>query len=162
MKIGGYRIRLKSCSDLFVPILFTSVLIYYMVNGRHIMNTDAMLMPKLLTAIMALSLVFIIRGALVITKAGEDFPEEKKRFFSTKEDYIKSVGFGFLAILYISSITFIGFTISTLVFLALTMFFLGVRKISTLIFTPFFITALICVLFRMLLKISLPIGIWGI
>ena len=162
MKIGGYHVRLKSYANLFIPILFTAVLIYYMLGSRHIMNTDAMLMAKVVAGVMALSLAFIIKGELIVQKADGSPTEEKKPLFSTREDYVKSTGFALLAFLYIFSLTYVGFTVATLAFLAAAMFFLGIRSVKTLILTPILLTAAIYVLFRIILMVSLPAGIFGV
>ena len=162
MKSGRYHIRLKSYFGLFIPILFTAVLIYYMLGSRHIMHTDAMLMMKAVAVLMVLSLAFVIKGELVITKIDDNLPHEKMPFFSTKEDYVKFTGFALLSFLYIVAFIYAGFIIATLVFPVVAMFFLGVRSVKVLIFTPILLTAGIYIMFKIILMISLPVGLLGI
>ena len=163
MKIGGYRIRLKnSYADLFIPILFGAVLIYYMLASRRIMNTDAMLLIKPLAVFIALSLIFIFKGEVLIQKV-DDIPlEEKKPYFSSKEEYIKLIGFTFLILLYFVALTYVGFITSTPVFSAAAMFVLGVRNIKVLILLPVLLTAGTYILFKVILSVNLPVGMLGI
>ena len=163
MKIGGYHIRLKkSCADLFIPILFAAILIYYMLDSMSIMNSDAMLMVKVVAALMALSLVFVIKGELLIQKADDSPLEYKKPFFSSAEECTKSIGFTLLAFLYFAALVYAGFIISTLAYSVAALFFLGVRSIKTLILLPILLTAGTYIMFKIVLLVPLPVGVFGI
>lgn len=163
MKIGSYHIRLKNnYADLFIPILFAALLIYYMLASRHIINTDAMLLIRPLAISMALLLVFIVKGEFIIQKVDDSPPEEKKPYFSSKEEYIKLISFTFLILLYFVALIYVGFIISTPVFSAAAMFALGVRNIKVLILVPVLLTASTYTLFRVVLSVNLPVGMLGI
>lgn len=160
MKVGCYRIHLKNYS-LFIPIVFTAILIYCMVDNWSIINTDAMLTIKTVAILMVLSLAFILKEEVVIQKADDNLPEEKESFLSTTENYIKFIGFVLLFFLYIFAFTYVGFFIATLVFLVAAMYFLSVRSIKILLLVPTLLTASIYIVFKMILMISLPTGVLG-
>lgn len=160
MKIGGYRIRFKNYGDLVVPAIFAAVLIYVMISGRNIMHTDAMLMVRGVAALMALSLVIIFKQELIIQKV-DDTPIEKKPFFTTKDECTKFIGFAILSAIYVAALPYGGFIISTLVFSIVSLFFLGVRGLALLLI-PICLTASTYVMFRILLLVSLPVGVFGI
>jgi len=163
MKIGNYRIRLKkSCADLFIPVLFAVILAYYMISAINIMDTNAMLMIRGVAVLMIISLVFIIKEELIIQKADDCPAEEKKPFFSSTEECIKFVGFTALATFYFITLPYLGFIISTVIYSFVTMYFLGVRNIKVLILLPIILTACTHIMFRMLLLVPLPVGVFGI
>ena len=161
MKFGGYRIRLKSYADLFIPILFAAVLIYYMAGSRRILHTDAMIFIKPVGFLMALSLLFVIKQELVIQKIDDNLAIDKEIFF-TKEEFIKFVGFALLVLLYIFGLPYAGFIAATLVFPVVAMLFGGVRSVKILILAPVILTTCIYVLFKIFLMVPLPIGVLGI
>ena len=163
MKIGVYTIHLKhSCIYLFIPLLAMAVLAYYMLGSQPYMDTDAMLMIKPLALLMALSLVFIIKGELVIRKIDDALSHKKEPFFASKKDCIQFLGFTLLSCLYIYAMPYAGYVIATLLFSAVAMFFLGVRSRKALFLVPVILTATIYLMFKTILTISLPIGVLGI
>ena len=163
MKIGSYTIQVKnSCVFLFIPLLFTAVLIYYMIGSQPYMDTDAMIMMKPLALLMALSLVFIIKSELIIRKIDDALPHKKEPFFASKKDYIQFMGFTLLACLYIYAMPYAGFIIATLLFSAVAMYFLGLRNRKALILVPVILTAAIYLMFKIILTVSLPIGVLDI
>lgn len=161
MKIGCYRIQVNSYA-LFIPILFTVILLYYVIDSWSIIDTDSMLTMRAVAILMVLSLAFIIKKEVVIQKAGNHLPEEKESFLPNKESYIKLLGFTLLTFLYISAFIYAGFIIATLVFPVAAMYFLGVRSVRTLILVPILSTATIYIIFKMILMVSLPTGVLGI
>ena len=126
------------------------------------MNTDSMLMIKAVGILMLVSLAFVIKDELVIQKVEDSFPKEKKPFFSTKEDCVRFMSFTILSFLYIVALPYAGFIISTLIFPAAAMFFLGVRRVRSLVITPILLTVSTYILFKVFLMVSLPVGLFGI
>jgi hypothetical protein len=143
-------------------VLCTAVLIYYLVESQHIMNTDAMLMIKAVGVFMVLSLAFVIKEELVVQKADDDIQGEKPSFFSAKTACMNFIAFSLLSFLYIIALPYAGFIIATLVFPAIAMLFWGVGSVIKLIVAPILLTAGIYLLFKVFLMISLPVGFLGI
>jgi len=162
MKIGGYRIRLKNYANLFIPIVFTAVLIYYVAGSWRIIHTDAMLMMRPVGYLMVLSLLFIIKQELVIQKIDDNLSTKKETLFSTKGDRANFIVFALLTFLYTIAFNYAGFTIATLVFPAVAMFFGGIRSIKVLTLVPILLTISVYIAFGVILRVSLPTGILGI
>lgn len=161
MKIGHYNIRVKGHA-LFVPILFTAILIYYVVDSWSIINTDSMLTIRAVAILMLLSLAFIIKREVVIQKTDSDASDKQDPFLSSREDYVKFFGFALLSFLYISAFIYAGFIIATLVFPIVTMYFLGVRNVKILLLVPALSTIVIYIIFKLILGVSLPSGVLSI
>lgn len=86
----------------------------------------------------------------------------KKNMESIKENmgsFIGTIGILVLMFLYASLLKTIGFEICTLVFLVGTMLFLGERRPVRLVLVPVGATAVILLIFRVFLKIALPLKI---
>ena len=163
MRIGSYCIRLKrSYADLFIPLLFAAVLIYYMYGSWSIMNTDAMLLVRGVGILMALSLIFVIKEEFVIQKVDDSPPEVKTPFFAAKDELKNFIGFTFLVALYLVALPYLGFIISTAVYSLTTMLFLGVKSPKVLILLPILLTASAYIMFRIFLLVPLPVGVFGI
>ena len=162
MKIGKYRVHLKSYIGLCIPTLFMLVLVYYLVGAINIINTDAMLLTRALAVLMTVCMFFVVKSELIIQKEGDDDAVKRKPFFSDRNSWKTFIGFCALSAVYIISLNFLGFIIATLIFPAATMAFLGVRSVKTLVITPIILTASIYLLFKVILMISLPVGIFGI
>jgi hypothetical protein len=133
-----------------------------MLASMSIMNTDAMLLVRGIAALMALSLVFVIKEELVIQKVDDGPPEEKKPYFSSKGELINFIGFTLLVSLYFIALPYLGFIISTAVYSLATMLFLSVRSIKVLILLPILLTASTYIMFRIFLLVPLPVGVFGI
>ena len=121
-----------------------------------------MLTIRAVAILMLVSLAFIIKKDVVIHKSDNNLPEVKEFFLPTREHYIKFLGFALLSFLYIFAFIYAGFIISTLAFPVVAMYFLGVRKVRTLILVPVLSTATIYIIFKMILMVSLPTGVLGI
>lgn len=64
--------------------------------------------------------------------------------------------------LYALTIKYIGFEITTVCFIFFTLYILGMKKISYLILTPIITTLLIEYVFKNILGVALPVGIFSI
>lgn len=68
------------------------------------------------------------------------------------------IGFGLL-VLYVFLIPYIGFAISTLLFFLANMFMMGFRNVKKLIPLSLLLTAIVVIVFPILLDIPLPRGV---
>jgi hypothetical protein len=161
LKIGRYRIHAQGYA-LLTPILFTAILVYYLIDSWSIINTDSMLTIRAVAILMFISLAFIIKKEIVIQRVNSCLPEEKKPFLPNRESYMKFFGFILLSSLYITAFTYAGFIVSTLAFPVAAMFFLGVRHARIMILVPVLSVAAIYIIFKVVLMISLPTGVLGI
>lgn len=66
-----------------------------------------------------------------------------------------------LSILYVVLIKPLGFVISTFLFLAASMKLLEVKNKKLAVLVPFITAAIIYVVFKILLKVQIPVGILG-
>ena len=66
-----------------------------------------------------------------------------------------------LLILYVLAVVNIGFYIATPIMLVCYMWFMGIRKIRTILITTVIVMAFVYILFTMQLKVPLPKGILG-
>lgn len=121
------------------------------------MPGKAPIFPRLISA------AFLVFGILLAvtsyTKLKKDVPTEEK--VSELKDFKYPVIVFALLILYVLAVVNIGFYIATPIMLVCYMWFMGIRKIRTILITTVIVMAFVYILFTMQLKVPLPKGILG-
>ncbi|WP_352419499.1 tripartite tricarboxylate transporter TctB family protein [Proteiniborus sp.] len=112
----------------------------------------------------ALSLLILILSAFLFIKSNRCEKENTGEIEENKEvekpAYPQNfkIGFGLL-VLYVFLIPYIGFAISTLLFFLANMFMMGFRNVKKLIPLSLLLTAIVVIVFPILLDIPLPRGV---
>ena len=163
MKIGKYHIHLKSATCLLVPMIMWGIVIAYLLQSRSLYRDNAMLLVRWCFYAMIVFTIFSVKGDLIIHK-GDDVEDGagKERIPSGFSQETARL-FVFIAGIsaYLTAMHWLGFIITTLVFIAGMMFYLGVRSKKLMIFVPVRLTALIYLMFDVWLSITLPVSMFG-
>ena len=104
------------------------------------------------------SLVLLIRYGLQLFQSEPSLINEDAPRID-KADRITMLLFGVLSALYIVSLKYIGYILGTILYLAITYRFLGVRGMKKIILLPLILVAIFVLVFGRLLYISLPKGV---
>ena len=115
---------------------------------------DPSFWPKCILVVIMIIAVASIISEIIKQKKGIIENTEKGKI-----NYKKLVLAVSLSCLYAFSLEYLGFIISTLLFQFLFLLLQGVKKVSTLILTPFILTTLIYVIFVLAMSIVLPRGV---
>lgn len=118
------------------------------------------LFPRFISLLMlGLSFVLFIKGWKIFSK--NKFEKENVKRFSVLWVIAKNPAFIVLNVLlfYVLGINYIGYFISTAVFIGTTMFILGQKNLLFVLITPLFFTALLYYVFSRLLGVPLPTGL---
>ena len=128
--------------DLIIGIILSVISILGIIYAKDF-SGGAKLAPLItLTGLLIFNLCLIISS--LIKK------EDSKNHYTNWKSWLKIV---ILTLLYISSMKLIGFYISSTLFIFLTMYIFGIRKIKILIFLPVFFVISIYFIFTLGLKI---------
>ncbi|RLA88319.1 MAG: hypothetical protein DRG20_06295 [Deltaproteobacteria bacterium] len=135
---------------LLVPIIVGAFTTTYYIKNRGLPSEDLLLVNPLIYSI-AIILVIVIFNELKVKKN-----ELQKKGVLAKRNvtYI----FILIIILYLISMNFIGYLISTILFLVIGLYILGVRKKRDLILLPLSVAFFFFFLFSFLLHVPLPLG----
>jgi len=135
--------------------LLVCIIVYLLTNNYpspHVGYISAATFPRLLsTLIGVLGVVLMIQS--IYTK------NNIKIQFKNSKIVITVI---IALILYALTIKYIGFEITTVCFIFFTLYLLGIKKLSYLIFTPIITTLLIQYIFKNILGVALPVGIFSI
>jgi len=101
---------------------------------------------------------FLIFGGILIIRSFKKGKVEKKIALISKQDLTRVLAVIFLCVIYLFSIPFLGFIFTTILFIGFLMLMFQVKRIGIIILWSFLITLIICFIFKILLKVPLPIG----
>ncbi|HHX50147.1 MAG TPA: tripartite tricarboxylate transporter TctB family protein [Clostridia bacterium] len=150
--------RLKSDVILLIGLCLVSIFLYY---KSLAFPKGAEIYPRvLIVLILVLSIGQIIFSLLKERTVDEDSPdgeeEKQEKDFGQKYNpyliFLFSIGYAIL-------IKIMGFFVATAIFSAVSMWFLGLRKITTFVLSIGGISVFIYILFVLQLKVPLPKGI---
>jgi len=100
----------------------------------------------------------IIFGGILVIRSFKKRKVEKKIALISKQDLIRVLAVIFLCVIYLFSIPFLGFILTTILFIVFLMFKLQVKKIQIIIIWSFFVTLCVYLIFEIILKVPLPVG----
>ena len=135
--------------QLYFYLLFQ----YSFFLGAKGMEGDSGLFPKILSGLIFV-LTCVELGEVLTNRIKESKKKEERS--PRKLMYIIV-----LSILYVVLIKPLGFVISTFLFLAASMKLLEVKNKKLAVLVPFITAAIIYVVFKILLKVQIPVGILG-
>lgn len=162
MKIGKYYVYLKSSTCLLVPLIMWGIVIAYIIQSRSLYADNAMLLVRWCFYAMIVFTIFAVKSDLVIQLEARTNMEEKKRESKRLNREMERLLVFIVGITgYLVVMQWMGFIITTLIFIAVMMFYLGVRDKKSMILIPVCLTALIYLMFDVWLSITLPISIFG-
>ena len=137
----------------FASIIFLFAVSIFFFLGAKGMEGDSGLFPKILSG-----LIFVltcVELGVVLTNRTKESKKKEER--SPRKLLFIIV----LSILYVVLIKPLGFVVSTFLFLTGSMILLEVKNKKIAISVPFITVALIYVVFKILLKVQIPVGILG-
>lgn len=137
----------------FASIIFLFVVSIFFFLGAKGMEGDSGLFPKILSGLIFV-LTCVELGEVLTNRIKESKKKEERS--ARKLMYIIV-----LSILYVVLIKPLGFVISTFLFLAASMKLLEVKNKKLAVLVPFITAAIIYVVFKILLKVQIPVGILG-
>lgn len=137
----------------FASIIFLFVVSIFFFLGAKGMEGDSGLFPKILSGLIFV-LTCVELGEVLTNRIKESKKKEERS--PRKLMYIIV-----LSILYVVLIKPLGFVISTFLFLAASMKLLEVKNKKLAVLVPFITAAIIYVVFKILLKVQIPVGILG-
>ena len=149
--------------DIFVSfiVLTFCAAVYYLTLGfpmtRSMASSDpigAKGFPQLLTGVLAvLAVTVIIQAVLNKTKDGD------KPAKINGKDFLALLKFIVALVVYVYAIRYLGYCVSTLLFMMFGMWWMGQRKPVTIVMTGVVITVLIYLCFGWIFKVDLPSGL---
>lgn len=104
-----------------------------------------------------LSLIVILLAAIELISSYRDKEEEEEIKLFAKENARVWVSLGFI-ILYFIGLSYLGFIISTIIFMLVMLMYFRIRNIIVLVAVPIGLTTFLYFIFTILLKVQLPIG----
>ena len=137
----------------FASIIFLFAVSIFFFLGAKGMEGDSGLFPKILSG-----LIFVltcVELGVVLTNRTKESKKKEER--SPK----KLLFIIMLSILYVVLIKPLGFVVSTFLFLTGSMVLLEVKNKKIAVLIPFITVAIIYVVFKVLLKVQIPVGILG-
>lgn len=163
LKIGKYRIGLKSSTCLLVPLIMWGIVIAYMLQSRSLYSDNAMLLVRWCFYAMIIFTILSVKGDLTIQREGDikDEPVKGNAPGGLNHETIRLFVFIVSIGVYLVIMEWLGFIITTLVFIAGMMFYLGVRSKKLMVLVPVCLTMLIYLMFDVWLSITLPVSIFG-
>jgi len=105
-----------------------------------------------------MSIAFLIFGSVLIIRSFKKGGAERKTDLISKQDLIRVGAVILLCGICIFSIPFLGFIFTTILFIGFLMLMFQVKRIEIIILWSFFITLIVYFIFKILLKVPLPIG----
>lgn len=141
-------------------LLILSIIMFFIIIPKYISLKAGVIVgpeffPKVATIVVGLGgLLLVISSIPGLKGAGEKFE------FNIKE-HSGQIIFFVSALLYVSAIKLLGFIIASLIYLFLTLWFFGARKISRNIIITIAYIAVVYLVFVKGLRISFPPGILG-
>lgn len=138
----------------FASIIFLFIVSIFFFLGAKGMEGDSGLFPRILSGIIFV-LTCIELGVVLTNRTKESKKKEERS--SRKLLYI--IG---LSVLYVLLIKPLGFVVSTFLFLAGSMALLEVKDKRLAVLVPILTVVIIYVVFKILLKVQIPVGILGI
>lgn len=103
---------------------------------------------------------FIIFGGILIIRSFKKGEAERKITLILKQDLIRVLAVILLCGIYIFSIPFLGFILTSILFIVFLMFIFQVKRIGIIILWGFLVTLIIYFIFKILLKVPLPAGMF--
>ena len=137
----------------FASIIFLFIVSIFFFLGAKGMEGDSGLFPRILSGIIFV-LTCIELGVVLTNRTKESKKKEERS--SRKLLYI--IG---LSVLYVLLIKPLGFVVSTFLFLAGSMALLEVKDKRLAVLVPILTVVIIYVVFKILLKVQIPVGILG-
>ena len=137
----------------FASIIFLFAVSIFFFLGAKGMEGDSGLFPKILSGF--IFVLTCVELGVVLTNRTKESKKKEER--SPRKLLFIIV----LSILYVVLIKPLGFVVSTFLFLTGSMILLEVKNKKIAISVPFITVALIYVVFKILLKVQIPVGILG-
>lgn len=137
----------------FASIIFLFVVSIFFFLGARGMEGDSGLFPKILSG-----LIFVLTCVELGEVLTNRIKESKKKEERSPRKLIYIIG---LSILYVVLIKPLGFVVSTFLFLAGSMKLLEVKNKKLAVLVPFITATIIYVVFKILLKVQIPVGFLG-
>jgi len=103
---------------------------------------------------------FVIFGGILIIRSFKKGEAERKITLILKQDLIRVLAVILLCGIYIFSIPFLGFILTSILFIVFLMFIFQVKRIGIIILWGFLVTLIIYFIFKILLKVPLPAGMF--
>lgn len=103
---------------------------------------------------------FLIFGGILIIRSFKKGEAERKITLILKQDLIRVLAVILLCGIYIFSIPFLGFILTSILFIVFLMFIFQVKRIGLIILWGFLVTLIIYFVFKILLKVPLPAGMF--
>lgn len=103
---------------------------------------------------------FVIFGSILIIRSFKKGEAERKITLILKKDLIRVLAVILLCGIYIFSIPFLGFIFTSILFIVFLMFIFQVKRIGIIILWSFIVTLIIYFIFKILLKVPLPAGMF--
>ncbi|MQY75263.1 tripartite tricarboxylate transporter TctB family protein [Candidatus Atribacteria bacterium 1244-E10-H5-B2] len=103
---------------------------------------------------------FVIFGGIFIIRSFKKGEAERKITLILKQDLIRVLAVILLCGIYIFSIPFLGFILTSILFIVFLMFIFQVKRIGIIILWGFLVTLIIYFIFKILLKVPLPAGMF--
>lgn len=103
---------------------------------------------------------FVIFGGILIIRSFKKGEAERKITLILKQDLIRVLAVILLCGIYIFSMPFLGFILTSILFIVLLMFIFQVKRIGIIILWGFLVTLIIYFIFKILLKVPLPAGMF--
>lgn len=103
---------------------------------------------------------FVIFGGILIIRSFKKGEAERKITLILKQDLIRVLAVILLCGIYIFSIPFLGFILTSILFIVFLMFIFQVKRIGIIILWGFLVTLIIYFIFKILLKVPLPVGMF--
>ena len=160
MRIGKYDIRLRKPGSLIFPFIVLLFCVAYLIQSRDIFPNLTMILVRITFYAIVVFSLFVFKEEIQITTEKEtDSQQSSPRLFTDKSRKIWFfiIGMG----IYIVMINQIGFIFSTLLFVSMIMYMLGIREKKILILLPVCLVILIYLMFNLWLMVPLPSGILG-
>lgn len=135
-----------------IIFLFAVSILFFL--GANGMKGDSGLFPKILSGI-----IFVLTCIESISVMTNKTKESKKKEERSPKKLIYIIA---LSVLYVVLIKPLGFSLSTFLFLAGSMILLEVKNKKLAVLTPILTVVIIYFVFKVLLKVQIPVGIFGI
>lgn len=157
MRVKDYEIRLKKKGSLIVPLIFATIMALYVRESSRLFFRDPMMLTRLVIYTSIFLFILVLKEELEIKPWSQTAkPEESK-----KKKLGNSFYFFFFMVGYYGILNFLGFILSTFIFIASGMWFFGIRDTKKLVFVPIGLLLFIYLMFQQWLMIPLPRGFLG-
>ncbi len=149
-------------ADLIIPVFSIILAVYYMFTIRGIPRIAQMYGGSLSIIVIILSVVMfalVVKNGL-FKKISNPMKYIKNNWNDSNFGIYKKVAVLIsLVIIYISLLPYAGYPITSMIFMSLVMYFLGMRKITRILGVAVFVTSLGFCLFILFLNVQLPLDI---